>query len=317
MRVSGESRPQRPRWQTWLAIAFTAGALLWMGDLVRQAWPTLVETCTRLSLPWMVVAMIACLAGTALQGENFHLLVRDLGGASLSRSRTYALQFIAHLVRHMPGRFWGIAYQIARTRGEISASALLIVHTVLAAAAAYFTGWCALTILAFGKSVSLGLVAAVGGALLLLLSVPLARAAARIGDRLPTLPGRFGRVQLQLVDAIARMPVGAALHFHLIVLVGWLLYLGAWALFGEAYPGLDAGQGLRIVAYYSLAWIVGFLAVFTPSGLGVREVVFLGLASEFPADVLATTAILGRVWLLLNDLLLGALALMMRLHDGD
>lgn len=317
MSDSTGTRPSSPRWQTWLAAGFTVAALWWIGELVRQAWPALVDASTRLDLRWMLAASIACLAGTALMGENFHLLVRDLGGAKLPRRRTYTLQYVAQLIRHLPGRFWGIAYQLAHTRGVIPTSTLLLVHSVLAASALYFTAWCALTILAYGESPGLALATGIGGGVLLLLSVPLARIAARLGDRLPSLPGRFGRAQRQLLDAADQLRTDAALRFHVVVLLGWLLYLGAWALFGHAYPGLDAEQGLRLVAFYSLAWLAGFLAIFTPAGLGVREVVFLGLAGEFPPDVLATTAILGRVWLLINDLLLGAVAMMTRLHDGN
>src|SRR5690606_32561172 len=279
--------------------------------LVRVAWPTLAEAMRRVDVPMMGLAVLACLAGAATRGETFHLLVREFCTVRLPRRRTYGLQFIAQLVRHLPGRFWGVAYQLAQTRGELPASGIVLVHTVLAAVAAYFTAWCAATIFAFERSTAHGLAWLVVGAVLLAVSLPGGRLLPRLGHRLPALPGRFGDAQQRLREAVGGLHGRRALACFVVVAVGRGPHLGAWAAFGAAYPGLDASQGLRLVAYYSLAWVVGFAAVFTPSGLGVREVVFLGLASEFPADVLAMTAVLGRVWLLFNDFVLGGVALLM------
>lgn len=311
MSAAGEAKRKRARWQTALAIVFTLAALVWVGDLVRVAWPTLADAMRHVDAPMMGMAALACLAGAATHGEMFHILVREFCAARMSRSQTYSLQFVAQLVRHLPGRFWGVAYQIAQTRGDLPANGIVLVHTVLAATATYFTVWCVATIFAFERSVIHGLACFACGALLLAVSVPCGRMLGRLGHRLPTLPGGFGNAQKRLIEAAASLRGRSAIAFYLVVGAGWLFYLGAWAVFGAAYPGLDAGQGLRLVGYYSLAWIVGFVAVFTPAGLGVREVAFLGLASEFPADVLAMTAVLGRVWLLLNDVVLGGVALLM------
>jgi hypothetical protein len=64
---------------------------------------------------------------------------------------------------------------------------------------------------------------------------------------------------------------------------GWALaYLGFWLMYGlsswlvtlSVAPQLGVDYASEIVASYAMAWLVGFAAVFVPSGLGVREGVF-------------------------------------------
>ncbi len=54
-----------------------------------------------------------------------------------------------------------------------------------------------------------------------------------------------------------------------------------------------------------LAWFVGYVSLLTPSGLGIRELVFVWLANEFPPDAVALMAVIGRISLLAIDLVMG------------
>jgi uncharacterized membrane protein YbhN (UPF0104 family) len=70
-------------------------------------------------------------------------------------------------------------------------------------------------------------------------------------------------------------------------------------------------------AYYMVAWFVGYVSLLTPSGLGVRELVFAWLAKDFPPDAVALMAVVGRVSLLAVDLALGlAFAPFVPRHSG-
>jgi uncharacterized membrane protein YbhN (UPF0104 family) len=50
-----------------------------------------------------------------------------------------------------------------------------------------------------------------------------------------------------------------------------------------------------------LSWIIGFLLVPIPGGLGVREAAFVGLVSALPTGIAATVAIAARLSFMLVD----------------
>lgn len=66
----------------------------------------------------------------------------------------------------------------------------------------------------------------------------------------------------------------------LVMLLSWMILgllwqsLALWILAGNAL-GLDFRQWWVIAGSYSLAWCAGFLAIWVPGGLGVRELVFV------------------------------------------
>ncbi len=59
-----------------------------------------------------------------------------------------------------------------------------------------------------------------------------------------------------------------------------------------------------IVGTASLAWVVGFLSFFTPSGLGVREAVLIALlAQQYPLPIAVAASLLFRLALTLGEML--------------
>jgi len=57
-----------------------------------------------------------------------------------------------------------------------------------------------------------------------------------------------------------------------------------------------------VAASFVASWVVGFLSLLTPSGLGVREAVQAGLLSlVVPWPVAVALAILSRIWLIAGE----------------
>ena len=88
-------------------------------------------------------------------------------------------------------------------------------------------------------------------------------------------------------------------------LLSWLIYLGCWTGYSWAWPGLSPIDAVWLCAFYTLAWFAGYISLITPSGLGVRELVFIALAKDFPPDIITGITISGRIILLLVDLIFG------------
>ena len=83
-------------------------------------------------------------------------------------------------------------------------------------------------------------------------------------------------------------------------------YLPAWLFVGtatwciaRAFDGTVAW--IDVVPAAVLSWIVGFVLVPIPGGLGVREAAFVGLATALPSGIAATVAIAARLSFMLVD----------------
>ena len=293
-----------PYWSKIITHTLVAAGVVWVVSLLYQSRAEFLDSLENLDPAWLAAGLLLGLLGAATRGETFYLILRDIATKPLPRIKAYRLQYIAALARNLPGRFWGIAYQIAETRQHLPASSLLLAQSFISLMAVYFTLGLAIVILLWAND-RLASTAMLG------LSLPVFLACLHIlrtaTNRLISVRGQ-GRLASALNNircAIAEIRTATVIRAFLLAGLGWGLYLGGWALIGIAHPSIGAYDGLRLAAFYSLAWLLGFLTLITPSGLGVRELSFLFLANSFSADVLALSVILGRLWLLMNDLVLG------------
>jgi hypothetical protein len=78
-------------------------------------------------------------------------------------------------------------------------------------------------------------------------------------------------------------------------------------LFARGLADIAWSQAPLMISAYVGAWLVGFLAVFVPTGIGVREgALVLLLGGQAPVAVITAAALGYRVWIAIRDLL-GAL----------
>jgi uncharacterized membrane protein YbhN (UPF0104 family) len=100
-----------------------------------------------------------------------------------------------------------------------------------------------------------------------------------------------------------------AVWFVLNVLV-WLAYGCCFYYFVKSiYPQGDLSLPVAI-GVYAAGYVVGFLVLFAPGGLGVRETMFAGFLTVVLGEVGATVTALGsRIWLTLAELVPVAIVL--------
>ena len=90
----------------------------------------------------------------------------------------------------------------------------------------------------------------------------------------------------------------------------WLMFgvmnVCVFVALGDANPG-DAGLAVDLVFASALSWIVGFVVVGVPGGIGVRESVFVALMTgPLGATLALSVAVAGRLVTIAVDLLGGA-----------
>ncbi|HET7301097.1 MAG TPA: hypothetical protein VFJ01_10665 [Oleiagrimonas sp.] len=271
--------------------------------MLWDAWPQLQANLPHIHARWLLLTLVGDVVAGYLGFEAFRTLFEHMRPRLYSRLQLGNLYFIGQLMKHLPGRIWGVAYQSA-SGDRASLAQWVSVSAVYMLASTGFALWVALTVLGFMLRWDWGALAlVVGGVVYALGWRP--RPLIALLNLLRKLPLR---VMARLCDALqpfAHVNARFKLRLGCWFVASWLLYLLAWAGYGLVWPDLTAADGVWLCAIYTVAWFVGYASVLSPSGIGVRELVFVLLARDFPPDAVAGMAVLGRVMLLAVDVLLG------------
>lgn len=302
---SPESSRFRRIWK-WFGALVTAASIAWMLVLLARTWPVLSVRLNEIDSLFLYVGLFLLTLSVYLNFEAFAALAGMLGIAGMPRRQLAHLYFIGQLLKHAPGRIWGMGYQSAAGASAAPAGTWLLANLVHMLLATLFALWSIGVVLAGVRGLPVALLAVLGG---LLVYIACWRYASSVGlqGAVGKLPGRLGRVLRDGMVAMASTPRGLRVRLTFAYAISLLLLYCAWAMFGLAYPPLGASGGVRLCAIYMVAWFVGFVSLLTPSGLGVRELAFAWLAHGFGMDVVALMVIIGRSALLSADLLLGLL----------
>ena len=95
------------------------------------------------------------------------------------------------------------------------------------------------------------------------------------------------------------------------------VYLLSWGLQGLAFfflvstvKGWSIDIAFYLIGSYIAAWLVGFLVLFAPGGLGIREGT-LSFLLEFclPLPLAIALSLLARIWITLGELAIAVVAL--------
>lgn len=206
---------------------------------------------------------------------------------------------VSSLGKYVPGKVWAVAGMAVMAQragvGAGPATGSAIILQVLAigtgAAVAALTGWSSLRHAYPGAETGL--------AALLAISV--------VAAGVLLWPASVRRV-LRLVAPEATSlapPVGAVIFGIAANTIAWLGYgVALWLLARGLLP--DSGLSpLRAIAVFTASYLAGFLALFAPGGIGVREGVFI-LMLQGPIGIAAATALAIASRLLLTVTEIGA-----------
>jgi uncharacterized membrane protein YbhN (UPF0104 family) len=248
-------------------FGFLALVLVLLGLTLANEPGTLWHQAQRLSVPSVLLAFALSIAGLFFNLMVWREILADLG-SPLSVTEAWRIYFIGNLSKYVPGSIWPVLVQaelgadhgIPRSRSAVS---VLLSYTVMTCSGAVVA---AIT-LPFATAGSV----AQYFWILFLIPVGIAVLSPPVLNRL-----------LRLVLRASRQPVlGQGVSYRgLARTMAWAL--SAWATNGlmiyvlmRQLAGDRQGTLLVSVGAYSLSWVVGFLAVFAPAGLGVREAVMI------------------------------------------
>jgi glycosyltransferase 2 family protein len=279
--------------------------VLWyVGVKLVEQWRKFRGTPIDAHPRWGFIALscVVVLATYAVLIETWRRMV-IAWGEELAFKDAASIWFVSTLVRYVPGNTVvqvGAFAELARRRrvAPATAAGAAAINTVVAIATGFvvalLAGWRSIERLSHGNS-TLYLVAAI---VLLagLLVLP---------TMMPALLRGIRRVTGRSVP-IGLLPRGAIYLSLAGNVIAWGLYGVAFQVFVHGVLGAVRGTTLDYIAAWAASYVIGYLALALPAGIGARELAqadaltMLGLATAGQGLTIAVTA---RLWLTLLELL--------------
>ncbi len=302
----------RSRWWRVAQVAFLAAVVWFAARYFARDWAQVRDLRAMLAPNWWFVAGSGALVllSYAVLVLTWQRTVRSWGSAIALRDAA-RIWFVSNLGRYIPGKVWQIgAMGMLAQRAGVSLAAA-VGSSLVIALVNIVAGF--VVVAATGAR----LVHIPGASAILIGGVVVATAVTPA--MLPRLVALASRVTGRSFD-VPRLSLPALWNAMLGCVFAWLFYgVGFWLLaFG--IMGHAAGNGMGYIAVFTLSYLIGFLTLFSPGGLGTREVAMAvlleraGLAAGAEAMVLVVAS---RVWLTVLEIVPGLLYLAARTRPGE
>lgn len=296
--------------KTWVRGSALLVALGFLALLVRSQWPALRGVDWQVRPALLLLSLVLLEVTWLVELSIWRFLLSRLGGA-LPWRRAAQAWFLANIMRYIPGNIWqfvGLAELaaddgVSRVVGFTSIALHQLLSTLvgLALAAVYLAiagqaAWLdairpALWLVPLG---------------LLLCHPRLLQWALNQMLRMSKQPP----VQVRLTAG----QVGLAMAGYLTV---WLLMGSSFTLLAAAVLPTTPQPWAAWVATWAAAYVIGYLLLVAPGGLGVREGILVLLLSELIAAPLPIiVALAARLWLVAGELLGAGVALIARVRSN-
>lgn len=230
--------------------------------------------------------LVACYA---LSGALWVGMTRELGGGSLGVGAGVGVYLIANLGRYVPGKVWqilGLAY-LAGRRGvpsSVATSAAVLGQALSLAGAALVGSFALFSLDGAERRLAPWVLGIVVAGIVLTLSRGFMQRALGLWTR------------VLKASEVPRVPgVTFGLRWSLAYALNWLGYGLAFVLFVAAF-GVSAPAG-AVASAFVAAYVLGYLALFAPAGIGVREGFLVAFLTGSLGGGAVAVAALSRLWL--------------------
>ncbi|MGZ4677580.1 MAG: lysylphosphatidylglycerol synthase domain-containing protein [Acidimicrobiia bacterium] len=273
-----------------LTLAVIAG--FFVTRAVVDEWSTVEPKLGSASVGWLVVGVLTAAVAMVAIAVPWHRCLALVGVATTRRAAT-AWYFVGEIGKYVPGGIWPVVGrgELARSGGHPRAA----------------------TYASVGLSLAVLYLAAMAVAAVLV-PVRLLRSGADALWVLLLLPVGLGLLHHRPLEWLVRR-IERVMHREVPVVVPrWrdtllllVRYVPAWLLVGTATwciaRALDPGASwLTIAPAAILSWVVGFLLIPVPGGVGVREAAFVALVgSSMGTGVRSAVAIAARLAFIVVD----------------
>ena len=288
----------------WLSVVlgavFALAGAWFVAERIAAGWSDYGKVVINARWAWSLGGLALALIGMTSMGMVWRLVIRALGWRA-ERRQVFVWYQLGNLGKYLPGGIWplvgraelavrdGVPRSVAYNSVAVSIAATYLCGALVSAVLLPF----ALTAQA-ALSAPLWVFAVIPLGLVMFHPAVLAHAF-RLSE---SVLGKGAQIVVPTWRTSAALVIRHAPPWIANGLATWLVAL-TFAPDAPLLPLVLAGI---------LSWVVGFLVVFVPGGIGVREAVLTAVASvALPPDIAATVAIVSRLVFTIADAL-GAIA---------
>ena len=280
----------------WRVLQFAAGAAL-VGLAIRSIvvnWQSLraqpIEW--RFSVAWIAASVLVVFASYAVLIEAWRRVVLSMG-ERLAFFTAARIWFLASLGKYVPGKVWAVAGAAVLAQRAGVDPAVAVAGAIVLQALALASGAAVVAVTAREAFQVVGQGAVPVAAAVVVLS--LAGVAMLSSQRLLDRFNRLLPISWPRLRAIPPRMLGAAFVANALAWTGYGLALRLLAR--GLLPGVELSLA-QAVGVFTCSYLVGFIALFAPGGLGPRESVFLlMLAPDIGLKPAAALALASRLLL--------------------
>lgn len=247
--------------KNFLRWGFLVCAVTLLVIAVALTWDEVVASLRALTWNAIVVAFATCTVALGLNALSWRAVARAIGLAA-SVPEAMRVFLLSQAGKYIPGSVWPVLAQaeFARDHGisRVHAMTGSIVAMVVGVVTSALVGTIGLVLSAPGALVTYWWVMVLAAALAATLFPPVLSRIVRLAFRLTRRtddPAHLGTI-----------PLLASAGWS--VLMWLLLGFQAWVLLRELTPGASF---VLATGAFAFAWLVGFLVVIAPAGVGARE----------------------------------------------
>ncbi len=273
-----------------------------LGRSIVANWTQVKDFNWEFDYPLLILSFALQLAGLCWLVKIWQRMLSHTG-SRVSYLKLFKVWFFANLGKYLPGKVWqfmGMIYMLEKQgvpkQSSLSTGVLAQAFSVMSGllVSVIFLG-ASLYSQFFSKEPALlaaGIV--LGLAILVIGGYPKAL------EKIINLGLRILKRQEIALDIRARDVIIYILFYS----ASWLLYGLAFLIFVKSMAPASFHLYPTLTGAFAFSLNVGFLAVFTPGGIGVREgVLVLLLSSLFPLPVSTLISLLSRLWMTAGELL--------------
>lgn len=279
-------------------------SLGFMATVLATQWNKIQSLEWSLQPELLILSLLAIVAIFFLDAYGWHLILRTLG-VEIPASRSITIWLTSSLSRYIPGVVWSYASRVSLAKIEG-------VGTALSGLSLYLE-----TFLLMASSLAVGL-----PALFMVVGLPINPISAllvltgfgfllhpSVISRLKLLPGKAGRIFSGLQPPRLRLMLALYLYYILF----WALFGAAFLCFVSSLYPLPPENWIPVGASIAMGFFAGFIFVFFPGGIGIREsALYLLLSPLLPTTANVLVVVGSRAWVMFGEVLSLAMVLLAR-----
>ena len=274
----------------WLWIVIVIAAV---GYYLVTKWESLGETIQQLSLVRLVLSVFLIILAKLMLAVISKLSI-EKEGHDLPYLEVFRIVSFTHLAKYIPGGIWHFVgrFNAYNERDmKIKSSTRALIHENLwLLSGAFFTG------------ALFGVLSSQGRNILGEMGLGIPISALLIGIVLIWV--------LLLIGYEKLMPAARSIRFYYLLAASLLAWILLGLSFGFILPGFSSGTSMYYIAIYAFGWITGYVAIFAPGGIGIRETVLVWLlGSSIDPELAIVYSSVHRFVFILAEILLGGVSL--------